>query len=175
MSSLGLPDPNDQASKPTTLAGISDSIELVFSEVRSKLEAQERNLDSLDQKATILVGFMGVILTVLLGLRAHHVSAPTKYCWAAATVMVVATLLLLVRALWIKDWHLPPKPDALKAYVAEPKRCTLGVLTDSMSKAYETNRKVLAAKVICIKLAYVLLCLAALAISASFLFRLFVS
>jgi hypothetical protein len=151
-----------------------DSLEVVFIETKAKLLAQERNFDALDQKSTVLLGLAGIMLSILLGASAGGMHASVRYFWILSEVSLVSTIVLLVLALSVKEWHFPPKPESLQAFIGKPRRHTVSKLSEELAKAYETNRGVLAGKVRRIKAAYWLLVFAACAMTGAFLLRMFI-
>jgi hypothetical protein len=49
----------------------SETLELVYNEVKDALNTQIRSLDGLNTKASVIVGFVGVIIGISLNLYSH--------------------------------------------------------------------------------------------------------
>jgi len=87
------------------------STNLLFSEIKERLNDQLQSIDSLDTKAGITLGFIGVILAGLVN-SAWFLDLPYYYLLIILTLIFLTTFFIL-RAYLVKSYRKDPDPKAL--------------------------------------------------------------
>jgi len=132
--------------------GDGATLDLVYSEIRSRLAAQVEYSRALDSKAQLILGSSSLIITIGAGLKALlRAEPPTSYVSIAAlgTAMFVlsgafyaASMVLGFRAYTLYQFHRQASPRTLwdKYLPMEPAEAKRRLI-QNMIVAYENNRE----------------------------------
>jgi len=142
--------------------GNREALDLVLEETREKMRNQNQNIDALDNKAAVGLGIAGVMLTLVASGKMAGTGTVVIWMQIVGMAFLVLALGCLVVALWVLDWRFPPKPSALAAWANETPEKIKNELLAKMSEAYDSNAKQLSRKARWVKVALVLILLAAL-------------
>ena len=88
-----------------------DSLELILDQVSRAVDRQFDQIDSLNNRAQQLLGFSGVILGLVVGLRAEKGAAPAVLFGLGVAIFLVVVGFGL-RAWAIHGWRRDPSPGA---------------------------------------------------------------
>lgn len=136
------------------------SVDVVLEEARRKLDFQFNQLDSLDTKASIVLGSAGVILMLLLTavLVVDRYMGFTLELAKASFILVSVAIILSVIKLWVRTYQRPPHLDWLRRYyiVKNPNETKLKMI-DSLLKAISYNDEILNKQSSLVKCSYVFL------------------
>jgi len=138
------------------------SIDVVLEEARRKLDFQFEQLNSLDTKASIVLGVAGVVLTIVLtSLLSGHLGEGTNLQLAkTALVLIFVAFALSIVKLWIKRYHRPPKLDRLRShYIVEDSEVTKLRIIDISLQAINDNDKMLNYQTWLVRCSYIILSL----------------
>jgi hypothetical protein len=146
------------------------SINIVFDEVRRRLDFQFELLASHDFKASIVLGTDSVVIAILLAAlplaqsQLDNLSNVMEYKILLLVMIVISlftlfgSIILSVIVLWIRNYNRPPSLDRLRHhYIAEPVDATQLQLIDSFMEAIDKNEKTVKRQSSFIKIATVLL------------------
>jgi hypothetical protein len=114
------------------------SLDIILSESRGKLDAQERQIDALDTKAGVFIGLDTVVLTIMAGATEAH----GILLWIRLLVYVAlfASVVCLVRGLSVRVWKFPPNPRKfLDSCRFQPAQESKALLAESIADAYAAN------------------------------------
>ncbi len=138
------------------------SIDVVLEEVRRKLDFQFEQLNSLDIKASVVLGVAGVVLTIVLtSLLSGQLAGGTNLQLAkTALVIIFVALALSIVKLWIKKYHRPPKLDRLRFhYIVEDSEVTKLRIIDISLRDIDDNDKTLNWQIWLVRCSYIILSL----------------
>lgn len=119
----------------------ADSVSIVCDVLRERVATQLAQIDSLDTKASSLLGFTGVLLGLLF---ANTDLTPHWNSWlTAAVVLVVLSAVALALSLWVRDWAIKPAASDLRLpWSGRPLHDTERLLAAAFEAAwYHNNSK----------------------------------
>ena len=140
------------------------SLELVYTEAKLRLDQQFEQIESLNTRASVLLGFLTVIMSITAGFAAvvpkglKGIELRTAFALGAVLVlMYVATVLLLFLAYRVEDYRRDPEPGPLRDhYLVEEPRATMRVVLNNLVHSYELNKSAIDFKVKALRAAYTL-------------------
>ena len=115
------------------------STAIVCDVLRERVATQLTQVDSLDTKATALLGFTGVLLGLLFAnsdLTSHW------NCWmTAAVVLLVLSAAALGWSLWVRDWAVKPAAKDLRTWGGRSRKDMERILAAAFEAAWYHNNK----------------------------------
>ncbi|MDI6886542.1 MAG: hypothetical protein QMD22_09450 [archaeon] len=114
-----------------------ETLELIYNEVKDVLNAQFQSIDSLDTKAGIIIGFVGVIIGISLNLYSH--SNSILFC--SCMTLFLTSIFLSFSAYKVKSYRRDPEPRKLtEKYLREDDKKVRKQLTDNFIQSFEDNK-----------------------------------
>ena len=86
-----------------------ETLELVYKEVDSALNRQFQSLDGLNTKASVIVGFIGVILGISLNLYPHR----NPYLFGSCMTLFLISIFFALSAYKVESYRRDPEPRKL--------------------------------------------------------------
>ena len=84
-----------------------ETIELIYLEVKDRLITQFQSVDSLDTKASIVIGFAGVIIGISLNLYPHG----NPYLFGSSMTLFLISIAFSFAAYKIESYRRDPEPS----------------------------------------------------------------
>jgi len=118
----------------------NDNLELIYKEVRSKLKDQLLLIDQITTKFSIILGFNGVMI-VLLIQKLSAIKEINKFLGICLGMLIISIMLGLF-GIDIKKYRRDPDPRSLyEIYKLEHLEETRDTLTQNFIEAYNENDK----------------------------------
>jgi hypothetical protein len=118
----------------------NDSAAIVCDVLRERVATQLTQVDGLDTKAAALLGFTGVLLSLLFantGLTSHW-----NYWMTAAVVLLALSAAALAWSLWVRDWAVKPAAKDLRKWSGRSQHDMERILAAAFEAAwYHNNRR----------------------------------
>lgn len=132
--------------KNTEITKDLPSIDIVLNEARRALDFQFEQLNSLDTKSGIVLGTVGVIITLfasaLINMPVLSDSCAIIIVVVTISIMLFTSLLLSYINLRISKWHKPPDLEVLiKEYASKDPYKTKCKIIGTMNKAIKENEE----------------------------------
>lgn len=148
-----------------------DSAEIIAQAARTSQAAQLAELNALDSKAANLIGFVGIVLTLIY----TSAFADGHWTWALTTgtaALALATL-PLGHAVWPRSYKFNPSLDGLLRLLAdsEPTK-TYGFIAESIQRSVLGNQEIIKRKKQAVGTGTVVIVLGVLFVTASLLYSL---
>ena len=89
--------------------GTSETLELVYNEVKDVLNTQFRSLDGLNTKTSVVVGFVGVTIVISLNLYLHS----NSYIFGACMTLFLISIFFALSAYKVESYRRDPEPRKL--------------------------------------------------------------
>jgi hypothetical protein len=126
-----------------------DQLRLLLEQVDARLEIQVRSLESLDEKATTILGATGVVLGLVLASGDDFSSAnqPVPAFYYGALVALAIGLVIGVKTLWPQGLSVVPEPKVLvNDYYGRSLEQTIADLLPTKRDAFAENVELSEAK-----------------------------
>jgi hypothetical protein len=124
--------------------------ELVYEEIKSRLDAQHSNVEDLNTKANALIGFGGAILAILLGTQASWLAMselPKTLAVIGGTTLIFSVV-FAYRGYNLQSYRADPKPRSLaERYRYKPISETREMLMANLVDSFQFNEKVIKTRV----------------------------
>src|SRR6266852_3957293 len=144
------------------------SYDLVLDLLRERITAQFDQANTLDSKAngimtiaTALLGSALIFQAALLAISSHAISLTyARLQGITITLLVVFLLTIIITTIscyWVQKFDRVPEPDRLKDYALKPMGDTQSFVVGSMTQAFDNNKRIIAFKVWCMRIATALL------------------
>jgi len=147
------------------------SLDWAYSEAQRRLDMQLDQVDGLDTKASILLGFEGVILAMTLGWAKDAQASDPWYllvCGALASAATFCAAALAVIAYWPRDYKVAPRVGTARGKLIDWKEKNSKYVTLSqLQRCIEENDRTLAEKARFLKLSLVSLSLGLACVSCA--------
>jgi hypothetical protein len=138
-----------QTSQPQTVTEPT-SHEVVYGEIKSRLDAQRSNIGDLNTKANALIGFGGAILAILLGTQASWLalSEIPKTLAVLGGTLLIFSVVFAYRGYNLQSYRADPEPRSLaERYRYKPISETREMLMANLVDGFEFNEKVIKTRV----------------------------
>ncbi len=89
--------------------GTSETLELVYNEVKDALNTQFQSLDGLNTKASVIVGFVGVTIGISLNLYLHS----NSYLFGSCMTLFLISIFSALYAYKVENYWRDPEPQKL--------------------------------------------------------------
>ena len=120
---------NEDAYPPETL-------ELVYNEVKGALNTQFQSLDGLNTKASVIVGFVGVIIGISLNLYSHS----NSYLFGSCMTLFLISIFFALYAYKVENYWRDPEPRRLaENYLRKDGAHVKKQLIDNFIQSFEDN------------------------------------
>jgi len=114
-----------------------ETLELVYTEVDSALNRQFQSLDGLNTKASVIVGFIGVILGISLNLYPHS----NPYLFGSCMTLFLISIFFALSAYKVESYRRDPEPRKLtENYLKEDSEKVKKKLIDNFIQSVEDNK-----------------------------------
>ncbi len=115
----------------------SETLELIYNEVKDRLNTQFQSLDGLNTKASVIIGFVGVIIGISLQLY----SQSNSYLFGSCMTLFMISIFFSFSAYKIKSYRRDPEPRALTGkYLSDDSKKVKRQLIDNFIKSFEDNK-----------------------------------
>ena len=143
-----------------------ETLELVYKEVGSALNRQFQSLDGLNTKASVIVGFIGVILGISLNLYPHS----NPYLFGSCMTLFLISIFFALSAYKVESYRRDPEPRKLtEKYLEDNAKKVKKQLIDNFIWSYEDNKIKIKKKVKYINYSLVLLYIGLIVLTLSIL------
>ena len=114
----------------------SETLELVYGEVKDALNTQFQSLDGLNTKASVIVGFVGVIIGISLNLYSHS----NSYLFGSCMTLFLISIFFALSAYTVKSYRRDPEPRKLaENYLREDGEHVKKQLIVNFIQSFEDN------------------------------------
>ena len=132
----------------------SETLELVYNEVKDALNTQIRSLDGLNTKASVIVGFIGVIIGISLNLYQYS----NSYLFVLCMTLFLSSIFLTLSAYKVKSYRRDPEPETLTIkYLRDDYKTVKKQLIDNFIQSFKENEIKIEVKVNYINYSLILL------------------
>lgn len=113
-----------------------ETLELVYIEVKDQLNTQFQSIDSLNTKASVVIGFIGVIIGISLSLYPHS----NSYLFGSSMALFLVSIFFSFSAYKSESYRRDPEPRTLTVnYLMEDDKKVKKQLIDNFIQSYEDN------------------------------------
>ena len=113
-----------------------ETLELIYNEVKDRLNTQFQSLDGLNTKASVIIGFVGVIIGISLQLY----SQSNSYLFGSCMTLFLISIVFSFSAYKIKSYRRDPEPrDLTEKYLREDDKEVKKQLIDNFIESFEEN------------------------------------
>lgn len=136
------------------------SLDIVYAEVKERLNAQLQQVESLDTKAGTVLSVASIVMTLGagLGVTGEDLSDTSLALVIGSAVTYAMTMFFGFRSYWLRNFRRDPQPGPLRdSYLFQPTDFTKRRLIASMVESFEDNQPLVESKVWNMKLAISLL------------------
>ena len=114
-----------------------ETLELIYNEVKDRLNTQFQSLDGLNTKASVIIGFVGVIIGISLQLY----SQSNSYLFGSCMTLFLISIFFSFSAYKIKSYRRDPEPrDLTEKYLREDDKEVKKQLIDNFIESFEENK-----------------------------------
>ena len=132
----------------------SETLELIYNEVKNRLNTQFQSLDGLNTKASVIIGFVGVIIGISLQLY----SQSNSYLFGLCMALFMISIFFSFSAYKGKRYRRDPEPRKLaEKYLREDSKKVMKKLIDNFIESFEDNKTKIEEKVKYINYSLILL------------------
>ncbi|MDP2674200.1 MAG: hypothetical protein Q8Q00_04740 [Dehalococcoidia bacterium] len=138
------------------------SLDVVYQEVKERLDIQLHQVDTLDAKAGTVLSVASLVMTIAAGLQAT-VGREDLHGWPlilllAGALFYAFAMLFAFRGYWLRNFRRDPEPKPLRdLYLFQAPDFTKRRLTANRIQSFELNSQLIESKVWNIKAAIILL------------------
>lgn len=122
------------------------SLEIVFAEVKDRLNAQSDQIKTLDAKAGLVLSSSSLIIAIGAGLRtAFGKSGPGEVTlFVFAAILYVLTMIFAFQAYYLRPYRRDPEPRALRErYMFKDPTFTKRKILANMIEFFEENERII--------------------------------
>ncbi|MCK4404289.1 MAG: hypothetical protein KAW02_04295 [candidate division Zixibacteria bacterium] len=142
------------------------SLDVVFKEVNARLEIQFRAISTLDTKASIVLGFCGVILAS--SLWSSQNGGQTLWLTMSPPLLIFISALFSLIAYWVVEYRRDPEPRPLvENYLVKKSDETAKQILDNWVISFEENKRKIERKAKLVRLSFLFLTLGIILFVAS--------
>ena len=131
-----------------------ETLELIYNEVKDALNTQFQSVEGLNTKASIIIGFVGVIIGISLNLYSDE----NPPLFIESMLLFLGAAFLSFFAYKVEGYRRDPEPRALTVnYLRKDDKKVKKQLIDNFIRSYEDNKKRIEKKVKYINYSIILL------------------
>ena len=113
------------------------TLDLVYNEVKDALNMQFQSMDGLNTKASVIIGFVGVIIGISLQLY----SQSNSYLFGSCMTLFLISIVFSFSAYKIKSYRRDPEPrDLTEKYLRADDKTVKKQLIDNFIASFEENK-----------------------------------
>lgn len=140
------------------------SLEIVYTEIKSRLDKQSEEIDTLNQRASVLLGFVTLLMSLLAGFTTT-VKVPDLpgdslipvLLTLIAAILYIHILIFAYLGYKIQTYRRDPEPRPLRdGYLIKNEETTKRQVISNFIDSYETNAKHISKKKNMLNKAYIL-------------------
>jgi hypothetical protein len=121
-----------------------ETLDLIYNEVKDALNMQFQSMEGLNTKASVIIGFAGVIIGISLQLY----SQSNSYLFGSCMTLFMISIFLSFFAYKVESYRRDPKPRKLtENYLREEGKNVKKKLIDNSIQSYENNKNRIEKKV----------------------------
>ena len=121
-----------------------ETLELIYNEVKDALNMQFQSMEGLNTKASIIIGFVGVIIGISLNLYSDE----NPHLFIGSMFLFLGAAFLSFSAYKVKSYRRDPKPRKItEKYLKENGKKVKKQLIDNFIQSYEDNKNRIEKKV----------------------------
>ena len=117
----------------------SKTLQTIYEAVKEKLDIQLRFADSVDTKASVLIGFNGVIIAIVFTRLWPKDINLYFFIFIVAIIFLMSSIGLAFRAYATEPYRRDPDPRGLKFYSMKSNDEVIKQITDNLINSYEEN------------------------------------
>jgi hypothetical protein len=144
----------------------------VYGTIKDSLEAQQALKNTLENKASMLLGFAGVMLALLIGARETilQLSQSNQILIVTSITLFGLSVLFAIVVTWVRSYRADPNPEALaKNYLTkEPEKTRLQLISNLIG-VWKDNKKILERNSVYLRLTFVAQAIAFLCLGVALL------
>jgi len=115
----------------------TETLELIYNEVKDALNTQFQSVEGLNTKASMIIGFVGVIIGISLKLYSDE----KPHLFIESMLLFLGAAFLSFSAYKVEGYRRDPEPRALTVnYLREDDKKVKKQLIDNFIQSYEDNR-----------------------------------
>lgn len=115
----------------------SETLELVYNEVKDALNTQLQSLDGLNTKASVIIGFVGVIIGISLNLYSYS----NSYLFGSSMTLFLTSIFFTLFAYRVKSYRRDPEPETLTIkYLRDDCKTVKKQLIDNFIQSFKENK-----------------------------------
>ena len=131
-----------------------ETLELIYNEVKDRLNTQFQSSDGINTKASVIIGFVGVMIGISLQLY----SQSNSYLFGSSMTLLMISIFLSFSAYKSKSYRRDPEPrDLTEKYLREDDKEVKKQLIDNFIVSFEDNKTKIEEKVKYINYSLILL------------------
>lgn len=114
----------------------SETLELVYNEVKDALNTQLQSLNELNTKASVISGFVGVIIGISLNLYSYS----NLYLFNSCMTLFLTSIFFTLSAYKVKRYRRDPEPETLTIkYLRDDCKTVKKQLIDNFIQSFKDN------------------------------------
>ena len=114
-----------------------ETLELIYNEVKDRLNTQFQSLDGLNTKASVIIGFVGVIIGISLQLY----SQSNSYLFCSCMTLFMISIFFSFSAYKSKSYRRDPEPRAFTVgYLKKDDKKVMEQLIANFIESFEDNK-----------------------------------
>lgn len=141
-------------------AGEGDSLEIIFKEIKDRLDKQFEQIETLTTRSAYLMGFASLVLASLITIRKNMGELDKYKVIALALAGAIYTMVLIFSFLSyrLRDYRRDPEPEPLRNnYIDRPSRETKRQLVSNFIDSIGHNKKIIMDRILYLKVAIIFL------------------
>ena len=133
---------NEDLQDKNTMLNEADSktIDLIKEEVKERLKTQSEFQDHLDSKTGVMLGAIGLILTIVIGFQVQYSTNPA---YLVSVTLFVISFFCAIASYVPRGFFVGPESRELKKYFFEENKVLKEKLIDHYIIAFEKNKPIL--------------------------------
>jgi len=118
---------------------------IIFDIIEKRINYLWNSSDRIDAKASTLIGFEGVIISILFST--YSLVKPAVATFITGTIFLFISLFLAILAIKSYEFRMDPKPRGLyEGYIKKRAEDTLEAITVTVIHSFEENEKIICTK-----------------------------
>lgn len=131
----------------------SKALDLIYSEIKERLDKQLESIDKLNTKAGVVIGFAGIIL----GATSSLSETPSNHFFILGNFLILISAFLSFLAFSPKAYRRDPDPEGLSEYLSKSAKDIKEQLIANFIDSFKENEKIVVRNSTNLKLAFFIL------------------